>query len=423
MKKLIALSLVFVLLLSGCGGKETTQPTEAPLPEVSYPVPQVNMVTYSEEGLTDEQILQQRRDIVEAKMRHMMGMLWTPAEDITYRHAENDFTLQTGRIYRGMPYSHGSGSGYSWLMYSTGQDENGVHTISIDGKMMTGNKPSEGCISNDCADAVFWAWASVSSSITFPYTDKMSSYTGCLQVGDYYWPNTTRFGSSTKPIVQENGEDVMFAAYAQLQKGDGMVLYTNSAGGHAVMVAEAVVVMNGDKIDGDASYVRILEQESAGLNAEETYYDESIGATVYIACGYDEIWSFNTIYKKGYLPITCKELIDPSPLAEQTVTDTATEFSESNMFTGRLTSAYRLSSVTYTVYDKDGRAVQQATCFVREADMYEFDLYHFENVLDQAYQQGTLDLDTLPAGTYKCVLTCQISTGSIIELRNFEITR
>ena len=169
--------------------------------------------------------------------------------------------------------------------------------------------------------------------------------------------------------------------------------------------------------------MRILEQESAGLNAQETYFDETLGKDVFIACGYDEIWSFNTIYSKGYLPITCKELIDPSPLAEQVVTDTTTEFNESNIFNGRLTSSYRLSSVTYTIYDQNDRPVQQATCFVRESDMYEFDLYHFENVLDKEYQQGTLDLENLPAGTYKCVLTCQISTGSVLELRNFKITR
>lgn len=423
MKKLIALSVAVILLLCGCATADTQAPAQQ-LPEVAFPVPKAAMVTYDENGLTDEQILQQRRDIVEAKMRQMMGMLWTPAEDIVYRHAEYDFTLKAGRIYRGMPYSHGSGSGYSWLMYSTGQDQNGVHTISIDGKMMTGNQPSEGCISNDCADALFWAWATVSSSITFPYTQKMSQYTGCLKVGDYNWPDATRFTGATKIITQENGEDVMFKSYAQLQKGDGMVLYTKSSGGHAVMVAEAVVVMNGDKIDGEASYVRILEQESAGLNAEATYQDESIGKTVHIACGYDEIWTFNTIYKKGYLPITCKELIDPAPLAEQTITDSNTsQYNESNMFTGRLTSAYRLSSVTYTIYDQDSRAVQQTTCFARESDMYVFDLYHFENVLDQEYQQGKLELDTLPAGTYTCVLTCQNAPGSIIELRSFEITR
>lgn len=419
MKRCFALILALLLCLSGC---KQPAPTATQLPEVTYPVPQAQLVAYSEEGLTDEEILAQRRDIVEAQMRHMMGMLWTPAEDITYSHNDKQTVLKAGRVYRGMPYSHGSGSAYGFLQYATGQDENGVYTVSIDGKMLTG-EPYAACISNDCADALFWAWATVSTSISFPYTNKMSSYTGCLKVGDYYWPDMLRFDSSTKPIVKENGEEVMFAAYAQLQKGDGLVLYTDTAGGHALMVCESVVVMNGDQIDGEASYVRILEQESVGLTEEQTYYDETLGTTAYVSCGYDEIWTFNTIYKKGYLPITCKELVDPAPLTEQTVTDTATTHTEENMFSGILSSPYRMSSVTYTVLDQDGRAVQQSTCFVRESNMFSFDLYHFENVLDQEYMQGVLELDALPSGTYKCVLTCQIATGSIFEVRNFEITR
>lgn len=427
MKKLIAF-LLAMLLLTGCTQNPApTEPVETQhavqLPEVTDPVPVAKLVKLNEEGLTDEEILAQRRDTVEAQMRHMMGMLWTPAEDITYRHNDYDFTLQKGRVYRGMPYSHGSGSGYSWLQYATGQDENGVYTISIDGKLLTGESGQEARISNDCADAVFWAWASVANSITFPYTQKMSTFTGCIKVGDYQWDDMGKFDGSTKPILQANGEQVMFKAFGQLQKGDGMVLYTKSSGGHAVMVCESVVVMDGDRIDGEKSYVRILEQESAGLNAEETYYEALIDGKCYVACGYDEIWTFNTIYNKGYLPITCKELIDPAPLQEQKVEDSITDPSEENMFRGQLTANYRISHATYTVYDAQGSAVRQLTCFGREESMFKMDMYRFNDILEMEYAQGSLDLESLPGGTYKCVLTCQISTGSIFEVRSFDITR
>ena len=422
MKKLIAFSLVFVLLLSGCGGKETAEPTAAPLPEVSYPVPQATMVTYSEEGLADEQILQQRRDTVEAEMRRMMGMLWTPAEDITYKSGEEYRTLKVGRVYRGMPYSHGSGSGYSWMQFVTGQN-NGVYTVSIDGKYLTSGDGHIANISNDCADALFWSWAKVSNSIDFTLTQNMSSYTGCIKVGDYKWDDMGQFDGSTKPIVQENGEQVMFKAYSQLQKGDGMVLYTKSSGGHAVMVCESVVVMDGDQIDGEQSHVRILEQISSSLDAEEIYYEEQLDAMCYKACGYDSIWTFNTLYKKGYLPITCKELIDPAPLEEQKVEDSVADHSEKTMFRGQITSNYRISHATYTIYDANGRAVQQMTCFGKDQSMFVMDLYRFSDFTEQDRAQGVIDLESLPTGTYKCVLTCQISTGSIIEVRNFEITK
>lgn len=432
MKRCAALLLV-MLLLTGCSGaapvSEDTQTAATPvipqiqLPEVQYPVPVPQMVTINEAGLTDEEILLQRRDIVEAEMRNMMGVLWTPAEDITYSHNDYEVTLKAGRVYRGMPYSHGSGSGYTWLQHSIYQQDNGVHIISVDGSMMTGTQPTEAVISNDCADSLFWAWAKVSTSISFPYTQKMSSYTGCVKVGDYKWDDMGKFEGSTKPILQENGEQVMYKAYSQLQKGDGMVLYTKSSGGHAVMVCEAVTVMNGKYIDGEKSYVRILEQISSNLNGQVTYYDEELGVECYAACGYDDIWTFETIYNKGYLPITCKELIDPAPLAEQVVSDTATTYTQKNMYSGRITSPYRISGLTYTIYDQEGRAVQQATYFVREKEMFDVDLYQFENSLEQDYRQGAINIDALPNGTFKCVLTCQISTGSIIEVRSFDITR
>ena len=426
MKRFFALFLA-VLLLSGCAQNTTTTETTVAevvlLPEVTVPVPVVNTVSVNEEGLTDEEILAQRRDIAEAEMRRMMGMLWTPAEDITYKSGEEYRTLKAGRVYRGMPYSHGSGSGYSWLQFAEGQDANGVYTVSIDGKYLTSGDGHVAIISNDCADAVFWSWAKVSNSIDFTLTQNMSQFTGCVKVGDYQWDDMGRFDGSTKPIVEANGEQVMFKAYGQLQKGDGMVLYTKSSGGHAVMVCESVVVMDGDQIDGEKSYVRILEQISSNLDDEVTYYEAQLDRECYAACGYDSIWTFNTIYKKGYLPITCKELIDPAPLAEQKVEDSVAEHTEETMFRGQLTSNYRISHATYTVYDAEGRAVQQMTCFGQDKSMFVMDLYRFNDFTEQDRAQGALDLSSLPAGTYKCVLTCQISTGTIFEVRNFEITR
>ena len=427
MKKLFAILLV-VLLLAGCAQNTATTPETTVaevvlLPEVTVPVPVANTVNIKEEGLTDEEILAQRRDIVEAEMRRMMGMLWTPAEDITYKSGEEYRTLKAGRIYRGMPYSHGSGSGYSWMQFVTAKDQNDVYKVSIDGKYLTSGDGHVAIISNDCADAVFWAWAQVSNSIDFTLTQNMSTYTGCIKVGDYKWDDMGKFDGSTKPIVQENGEQVMFKAYGEMQKGDGMVLYTPSSGGHAVMVCEAVVVMDGDKIDGEKSYVRILEQISSSLDAEETYYESQVDQMCYKACGYDSIWTFNTIYKKGYLPITCKELIDPAPLEEQNVEDSVTEHTEETMFRGQITSNYRISHATYTIYDAQGRAIQQLTCFGQDKSMFVMDMYRFNDFTELDRAQGALDLESLPAGTYKCVLTCQISTGSIYEVRSFEITR
>ena len=72
MKRILAM-LFAVLLLAGCAQNTTTTETTVAevvlLPEDTVPVPVVNTVSVNEEGLTDEEILAQRRDIAEAEMR------------------------------------------------------------------------------------------------------------------------------------------------------------------------------------------------------------------------------------------------------------------------------------------------------------------------------------------------------------------
>lgn len=432
MKKILCL-LLAALLLCGCtptDGATTTKPAY----EASQPV-----IDTTETG-TGEEILAKRRDIVEAEMRRMMSMYWTPAEDITYTLNGNSMgieadltmapdklvTLKAGRIYRGMPYTHGSGSGYSFLTYATGQDEKGVYTISgLDPESLSGNTGNRAWgrsrISNDCADAVFWAWAQVSSSITFDQTQYMTEPYGCIKVGDYDC-NIIKFTGYTKPICKDNGEQRMYTAYSQLQKGDAMVLYTDGSGGHAVMIVDVHVEQADGIIDGSKSYVTILEQISSNLHDENKYFDEQLGQEVYLSCGVDTQWTFESIFKKGYLPITCKELVDPSPRPEEQLTDSVKTPTFENILGGTLESNYRISSVTATVTDARGNTVQQATCFGRQSEMYSFSVSRITNMQEQQVLNGAVDLSSLPAGSYHCKLTCRLSTGREMVFRELDFT-
>lgn len=431
MKKLLCLLLAAVLLLSGCWG-DRTNTFEPDYPTQSATEPQ-----------TAEEILAYRRDLVEQAMREQSSILWTPAEDITYSMRNNSqgiatdteeapddvVTLYAGRIYQGIPYTHGSGSYYSWLSYATSQDENGVYTLSgLDGQSLTGRSADRingrARVGNDCADQLFWAWGRVSGSIHFTGTATMTEFYGCPKVGDYTYTGV-KFTKdyNTQDVVKANGEQRMFAAYAQLQKGDGMTLLNTGGAGHAVMVVTVhTAYLEDGTIDGDQSFVTVLEQTSGNERDEASYYNEELGQTVYLCEVMDKQWSFHTLFKKGYLPVTCKELIDPSPREAATVTDHAEAPTAENMFAGVIESNYRISSVTVTVTDKNGNTVQQATCYGHQDEMYRFNLFRFTREVEKPVIQGYLDLSALEAGTYHCSFTCLVSTGDSITFRDFDFS-
>ena len=429
MKKLICLLLV--MLLCGC----------APKGEEEFQIVYPTISPTEPEGA--EEILAYRRDVVEQAMREQSAILWTPAETFTYSRRNNSrgivvddqetpaevSTFYAGRIYQGIPYTHGSGSYFSFLSFATDQTEDGVYTLTgLTDQLLTGSAGSRenrrARIGNDCADQLFWAWSRISSSIQFGFTGNMTEFYGCLKVGDYEYTGTNFSAeNNSKDIVKANGEQRMFAAYAQLQKGDGMVLITKSGAGHAVMVVTTnPVYLDNGKIDGEKSYVTVLEQTSGEEEKAEPYYNEEINKLVYPCEIMDKEWTYNTLLQKGYLPVTCKELIDPSPLPEAAITDYTDTPDYDNMFAGVITANYRFSSVTVTI-SQNGETVQEATCFGHQAEMYEFNLYRFTNGTEKDVMQGYVRKDDLAPGTYHCTFTARLSTGDNITFRDFEFEK
>ena len=442
MKKIILIFTVISLLFSfaACGGNKPAAQEGNYITE-GYIAEQPTQSATEPEN--PDEILAYRRDVVEKEMRRMSAVLWTPAELITYHMANKStgieaankedpkhvITFVPGNIYQGIPYTHGGGSGYGWLTYATAQDENGVYTLSgMTTDVLSGsgsnNQFNYSRLGNDCADQLFWAWGQISASISFFGTSTMTEGNGCLKVGSYVAAGNFSKEYNTYGFVEKHGKDTMFAAYTLLQKGDAMVNYTPNGAGHTVMIVECHTEYLPDgTVDGDKSYVTILEQTGANEINQTKEFNETIGKEVYLCELLDAKWSFEEIFANGYLPITCKELIDPAPCADPQLTDSTKEPTMDNMFSGKVACNYRISDITIRITDANGNLLQKATCFAQQNEMLTFDLSRFVNPMEANSMQGKIELDNLNAGNYHCTYTARISTGEQIIFRDFDFSK
>lgn len=412
MKRVISLFLAFLILFSFTGCTKNNN---------------------AEIEAQNAQILAERRDRAESYMRSMATVLWRATEDITYSNNSKctDPTLpgtkdliyiKAGRLYRGLPYSHAAGGPNAFLEYADEPDENGIHSISgLTWHPLTGSNTTAR-VGNDCASAVGLSWGILGNSLKQDSSTKyMTTDYGYLRVGEY--TSNSDAHTYTVPVCEENGYDVMAAAYAQLQKADGVVRRNKADNnGHAMMVVDVhVEYTESGAISGAASYITVLEQTSGHIEQERFKYDAELGENVYTTYLIDNKYTFFDLFSMGYLPITCKELIDPSPVLEPGVTDSLAEHTIDNIMDGSLLSTRFMESVTIQILDASGNALQQCTASPINRQLYFFDLQNFKTERAEVLR-GSIDPNTLTAGTYRCKLICRLITGDEFTVRDFEFT-
>lgn len=433
----LLLALLLIFSLAACQqtpAETTTAPTEttaAPTETTAAPTEATapEETTEATEPLTAEElILQERRDIVEAYMRQQATILWRPTEDILYTLASDtlpedspgDETIQlvAGRLYMGLPYAYNTGTVDTFLEFADEPDENGIYNISgLTWDILSGNRFTAR-IGNDCSGAVALAWSQIGASITAQSTKYMCEDFGFLRVGDYESDPSEFY--STSFFIGSNGVDKIYAAYAQLQKGDALV-YRTPKGGHAVMAVDVNVVYNEDgSIRPLDSYVTVLEQTSTRVrNQKETLIHEKTGETIYLIGGVDMNLSFLYLMQKGYLPITCKELVDPSTIAPPEVTDSETVLNKDTLLTGTISCNWFIDTVTLTITDPAGNTVQEATGNTIRRSNHTFDLQQFVTDHPNAIR-GSIDPAALTSGNYHCTVVCRLTTGEEFTVRDFD---
>ena len=133
----------------------------------------------------------------------------------------------------------------------------------------------------------------------------------------------------------------------------------------------------------------------------------------------DTRWSFSTIYSKGYLPVTCKELIDPAPVVKEEASLSGQPTTLEELLSCGVNASYRIANVTVTITQGD-KVIQEGTLFGRELSSRQLSLGEFLDTVEQNVILGGIDPEGLKPGSYHCKVTCRLSTGNLHTLYEFD---
>ena len=385
----------------------------------------------------EAQLLQSRRDAAEKYMRSMANVLWRATEDLTwttkhhivneellaeYSKEKNPLKVFAGHLYRGIPYSFSGCSPYTFFKFLGEKDEKGYPKVEgLHWRNLNGGAKSTGRIGNDCSSSVQQSWASIGANFTPAGTGSMVPSLGYIPVGNY--KNDYTEYEDTVRIVAENGKEVMFEAYTKLQNADAIVRRQDNAG-HTMMIASVNVVYNEQgAIDGEKSYVTVVHQTAAYLREQAFEYDEAIGEDVYKVYGIDDVYTFDTLIEKGYLPVTCDLLVDPKAKPKEVwIKDSVTEYCFENILEGEFTSNEPMSFVNIVITDQEGVEVGNQTCFyIRQSQRNVFKFPMSQFITEPDFNKlGTLELNKLTPGTYHCTHTLTGLFGNKHVMRDFD---
>ncbi|MBR5156484.1 MAG: S-layer homology domain-containing protein [Clostridia bacterium] len=396
-----------------------------------------------------KEITDSRRDQVVDYMSKNAGVLWKSDKDFTYvlqsDKSPEEVTdesklihIKKDRIYRGVIYSYAGGDISSFLDYSVGQDENGVHTISgIDWQDVStagGSSARTARLGNDCGAAVCLALGSIGHDVSISGVTKITPYLGYPRVGKYISP--LDYNHSTPLYCEENGEDVMYKAYSQLKKGDLLCRVDDSWSSHVRMVTDVRVIYDENgKIDPEKSLIVCHDQTKNNVKQEIKYFDENIGSDVYVIGYYNNtdltdnaMFSFKEQCKRGYLPTTAKILVDPSPIQKAEVKDTLSEHNIENLFKGTIQSNWMIDKAQIEIIDSDGSLVQISSILPERSPETQYyasfiiKMSRFKSTTNLGLIDGKIDISALSAGEYTCKVKIRLVSDEEFTVREFKFS-
>jgi len=216
-----------------------------------------------------------------------------------------------------------------------------------------------------------------------------------------------RYGIRTLNADGTYDYQALYQAYAMMQKGDAMVRWRNG-NGHAIMCGGIDVIYTADgRIDGAKSTMIMLEQGSgheerqsrlesefnASTTAKHSTHTKYNKNCMYCAGYTDEVidgkhvWrmdyearpvTFQELLTSDYIPVTCAELHDNTPLETPAVSISGITGNISSIYSASINSNYRISKVELRIYDASGNLVNTSACFgIQNGVRYPFYLNRF----------------------------------------------
>jgi len=333
MKKTISFLLCLVLLFSitGCKYKVKT-----PMKYPDY--------TFAETPDTT----QLRQTAVKA-MQDILSIQWCTEKEIVYRKtgpvSKKQFRHEPRKTYAGLLYSQANTGIFQFMEYynqETGCLE--YPGTSDELKLELGSS---------CADALLWAWSTVSNSfIGGYYPVMMVPSNGYVIVRDYTY-NTKFMSYNEMPsyeIIKNNPAEVIMDSYTKVLPADALV---STSDNHAMMVIEEpkVVYLPDGSIDTANSYVMIQDQRAGG----ETFYEHKIdGRTVYFSGRLSAKFTFDKLYEEDYIPVTIAEFTGEKAYDKAEVKTSGDCSKLSDVLTTTIESNYPLAVINITVTDAEG---------------------------------------------------------------------
>ena len=266
--------------------------------------------------------------------------IWMPnSKDKTTAYLEN-------KIYHGLPYVRAGTALPQW--YEFYDTTTGVLDFPGDGKQLWLT------LGHSCASCVVYSWYSVCNSLGGKFAQRfMVPKNGCLPVAPLKVPEEIEsyLDYSTGKIIEDNGKDVLFEAYANVQAADALNTQPNN---HVMMaITSATVVRNADGIiDPDRSFIMIQDQRSGEGRYESGFYEYLEDGTVERYSGRCEYQaSFRELCDEGYIPLTTAEFMGTKPYEQATATFDGNIDTLEGIVNGKVTANYPICVLKVNLFD------------------------------------------------------------------------
>ena len=389
------------------------------------------------------------------------------SDDYTYKVGSYTLPLKAGRTYRGLPYSNGdSGLETFYLLKKSTEDGVNVMDTRFDVVYLYGGH-AIARIGNTGETALIYAWNTVSSTSRAQAVSQMVPTNGFYFVEGVKIPELSeedRNAAASKPIIDDgvmvgagvadklditydrslsgdtdeivalNGEQGMYAAYANAKKADGLIRSDGTTS--AKMIVSVNVVKNeDDTINGTESTVTVLAQTHELCSKQEV--DEN---GVYLIGEVDRVMTFRELFENNYVPMTVAELRDGSASIDGAMVRDAYEYASRRtgayMYSGVINGSRRILWVNTVLFDnKTGKVIYDNVALAERGDVkipastetgrYTFDLGKLDDSHEKIVSLGddVVANSALAAGEYHYTVTARLITGEDVVVRDYVFTK